>query len=116
MRNFKVYIKHQFSRLQDQSIDVHLDDESHIATLTCGTFDSHLVSELITNVMPTKYGVYAYSADDRDGVPTTQKYQLRIQIGGECGVLFHAKAVKLAKALFPTSTPPLAITLSVAAR
>lgn len=111
MRSLDFYIKHSFSSLADQRFQVEIDDDAKIVLIATDTFDSSLVSVLVSRLLLDGHGVTAFVDDNDYGQPRMARpYQLRIRIGGDKGVTFNAMVVRLNEVFHKESL--LAITLT----
>jgi hypothetical protein len=90
-----LYLKHWMSCLPDQSIDLDIDHEAREVRLSMDAFDSALVIDVVTRILPAEYQVLAYRDDaQKDTAWRTEAgpYRLRIDIAS---VRYRAQIVRL---------------------
>jgi hypothetical protein len=91
-----LYLKHSLSCLSDQRIQVDVDRDRREVRLTMDTFDSALVADVVTRILPAEHQVEAYRDDaqknDATWLTRCADFALRIDIGG---IPCRAQVVKL---------------------
>ena len=91
MRHYQAIFKHSLSCLADMHYEAMVDDLQKEVVLTLGHFDSGLVADIVTRVLPREMGVTAFHDDNsRGSYPAV--YGLSVKFNG---LSFNAKVVKL---------------------
>jgi len=96
-RNFDTYVNHTGSCLPDCLLRVTVDQLHFVVTIAADAFDSALVGDLVTRVLPS-HGIVAFR-DDKHWVPPPATYDVRIRVGSEAGVELRADVVRLSTAV-----------------
>jgi len=96
---FKKYLKHSGSCLPHGLFRVKVDRDRFLVTITSAAFDSHLVSWLVTRILPAEHGIVAYRDDNAGWNPPSAPFDLRIRIGGAAGIELGAQVVRLSSAV-----------------
>jgi hypothetical protein len=90
-------LKHRMSCLSDQSIALDLDHDAREVRLSMDAFDSALVVDVVTRILPADHQVLAYRDDARkDAAWRTEAapYRLRIDIAS---VRYRAQVMRLSR-------------------
>jgi len=78
-----MYIKHVGSLLPDAYFDVDIDDDRHLVIVLAKPFDSALLGQVVTVVLPRDYGVVAFNDDNVFGLGRGRAlYDLQLQFDG----------------------------------
>lgn len=81
MRHYKATMKHSFSSLPDLPFEAMVDDAQKTVTLSVPHFDSELIADVVTRILPREMDVVSFR-DDNSGVrQNAPPYALMVKVG-----------------------------------
>lgn len=81
MRHYQALMKHSFSSLPDLPFQAMVDDAQKTATISVPHFDSELIAEIVTRVLPREMSVVAYRDDYEGAMQAPPPYALTLKVG-----------------------------------
>ncbi len=92
---FEFTVKHSMSTLADLDFHVEVDRDECLVTLAVKQFDSVLICDVVTRILPLEHDVIAFANDQEEQRP---RFRLRIRFDGQ---FYGAQVVKLFNAAGP---------------